>query len=113
MSAERKELDPSDVWKDFHCPKYVPPVCPETDKIPKDVFESGEQSTVVANYALRKLCELISDPVTSNSAPRICRLLHEYLHETGDNGYVSFRGCHKNPPSRSYTLSYPSKRATP
>ncbi|XP_076663021.1 cilia- and flagella-associated protein 69 [Andrena cerasifolii] len=87
MSAGQKELDSGDIWKDFHCPKYVTPVCPETDKIPKDIFESGEQSTVVANYALRKLCELISDPVTSNSAPRICRLLHEYLHATGDNGY--------------------------
>ncbi|XP_076619072.1 uncharacterized protein LOC143340711 [Colletes latitarsis] len=78
------KLDANDVWKDFNCPKYIPRACYRTDKLTKDF---NNQFDTNINYILRKLDELISDPVTSNSTPRICRLLYEYLHEVGDNGY--------------------------
>ncbi|XP_076240800.1 cilia- and flagella-associated protein 69 [Calliopsis andreniformis] len=81
------QLNPSDVWKDFNCPKYITLECPKTDKLPKEIYDFNKQPKININYALQKLQELISDPVTSNSVPRICRLLHKYLHEVGNDGY--------------------------
>ncbi|XP_076162248.1 cilia- and flagella-associated protein 69-like isoform X3 [Ptiloglossa arizonensis] len=84
------KLDIDDVWKEFNCPIYINRKCPETDKLPKELFDFGKQFQVDVNYTLQKLDELISDPVTCNSVPRICRLLYEYLCTTEGTGYVSF-----------------------
>ncbi|XP_078050686.1 uncharacterized protein LOC144477099 [Augochlora pura] len=86
------KLDVRDVWKAFKCPKHVNRECPETDKIPAKLFDFMKESEVDVNHTLTKLDELISDPATKDSAPRICRLLYEYLHQVENNGYVSFEG---------------------
>ncbi|XP_017798308.1 PREDICTED: uncharacterized protein LOC108579312 [Habropoda laboriosa] len=81
------KLEAKDVWKDFNCPKYIIRPYPKTDKLPEGIFHFREYFKVDTNYILQKLDKLISDPIISNSVPRICRLLYEYLHEVGDNGY--------------------------
>ncbi|XP_076642623.1 cilia- and flagella-associated protein 69-like [Halictus rubicundus] len=86
-SGVHDKFDVRDVWKEFNCPKYVMLECPETDKIPANLFDFMKQSEVDPNYTLTKLDELISDPVTKDSAPRICRLLHKYLHGIKNHGY--------------------------
>lgn len=43
-----------------------------------------------ADYTIKKLRELVSDPVTNDHVTRISRLLSDYLLEIGDDGYVSF-----------------------
>ncbi|XP_076278659.1 cilia- and flagella-associated protein 69 [Lasioglossum baleicum] len=83
----RDKFDVTEVWKEFNCPKYVICDYPGTDKIPANHFDFMKQLEVDPNYTLTKLDELISDPVTKDSAPRICRLLHEYLHGIKDHGY--------------------------
>nr|XP_031827063.1 cilia- and flagella-associated protein 69-like [Nomia melanderi] len=95
MDTERNEtkeqpcdkLGADDVWKDFNCPKYVSRICPKTNKLPAKIFDFIKPPETDLNYTLQKLDELILDPVTKDSSPRICRLLYQYFHQTGDNGY--------------------------
>ncbi|CAK9831943.1 Cilia- and flagella-associated protein 69 [Anthophora retusa] len=75
------KLDANDVWKNFNCPKYITRPCPKTDKLPEEFFHLDEYLKVDTNYILQKLNKIISDPIVSNSVPRICRLLYDYLHE--------------------------------
>lgn len=84
------KLGAGDVWEDFQCPKYIFCTCPQTDKLPIEIFKFYEDFKSTANSNLENLCNLISDPVTRTSVIRISRLLYDYLHEVGDNGYVSF-----------------------
>lgn len=84
------KLKVEDVWKKFNCPKYVTHLCPRTDKLPKEIFEFDERLKLDTNCILQKLDKLISDPITSNSVIRICKLLYDYLSEVGNEGYVSF-----------------------
>ncbi|CAK9815304.1 hypothetical protein ANTQUA_LOCUS8376 [Anthophora quadrimaculata] len=81
------KLDTNNVWKNFNCPKYITRPCPKTDKLPEEFFHLDEYFKIDTNYILQKLNKIISDPIISNSVPRICRLLYDYLHEVGDNGY--------------------------
>lgn len=67
------------------CPKYVFCDCPEIHlNDTKKCFE------VDVDHTIEKLQQLVSDPVTSDHVERISRLLYNYLHEIGDEGYVSF-----------------------
>lgn len=84
------KLEVKDVWKDFYCPKYVTHLCPKTDKLSKEILDFYEQLKLDTNHILQKLDKLISDPITSDSIVRICRLLYDYLDKVGDDGYVSF-----------------------
>ncbi|XP_050588356.1 uncharacterized protein LOC126921135 isoform X2 [Bombus affinis] len=81
------KLEVKDVWKDFYCPKYVTYLCPKTDKLSKEILDFYEQLKLDTNHILQKLDKLISDPITSDSIVRICRLLYDYLDKVGDDGY--------------------------
>lgn len=84
------KINPEDVWKEFNCPKYVTHLCFKTTKLPKEIFDFDRKLKLDTHRILQKLDELISDPVTSDSVFRICRLLFDFLNEVGDDGYVSF-----------------------
>ncbi|XP_060829520.1 cilia- and flagella-associated protein 69-like [Bombus pascuorum] len=81
------KLEVNDVWKEFNCPKYVTHLCPKTDKLSKEILDFYEQLKLDTNCILQKLDKLISDPITSDSIVRICRLLYDYLDKVGDDGY--------------------------
>ncbi|KAG6796258.1 cilia- and flagella-associated protein 69 [Apis mellifera caucasica] len=81
------KINPEDVWKEFNCPKYVTHLCFKTTKLPKEIFDFDRKLKLDTHRILQKLDELISDPVTSDSVLRICRLLFDFLNEVGDDGY--------------------------
>lgn len=87
---EDSKINPEDVWKEFNCPKYVTHHCFKSEKLPKEIFDFHRQLKLDTHRILQKLDELISDPVTSDSVLRICRLLFDFLNEIGNDGYVSF-----------------------
>ncbi|XP_025073512.1 cilia- and flagella-associated protein 69-like [Pogonomyrmex barbatus] len=75
---EQKRQNCSTIEKSV-CPKYIICDCPQ--------LHLNEYRRTDVGYTIEKLRELVSDPVTSDQTPRILRLLCDYLHRIGDEGY--------------------------
>jgi len=81
---ERKRQDRRFAAKKSACPKYVNCNCPPL------YLNAKKCRQIDVDYTVEKLRQLVSDPVTNDHVERISRLLFDYLHEIGNDGYVSF-----------------------
>lgn len=71
----------------FVYPRHITCDCPES-RHPTETKKLCHEINV--DYTIEKLRQLVSDPVTDVQVSRISRLLDDYLHEIGEEGYVSF-----------------------
>ncbi|KAG5314763.1 CFA69 protein, partial [Acromyrmex insinuator] len=79
---ERKQQDYRFVAKKSVYPKYV-----NCHYRPLYLNDAEKCRQIDVDYTVEKLRQLMSDPVTNDHVERISRLLSDYLHEIGDDGY--------------------------
>lgn len=66
--------------------KLIDCYCPD-----RTIFGKEKCREIDVDYVVRKLDELISDPITKDDVSRISRLLYDYQEQLSDRAYVSFQ----------------------